>query len=167
MTHTFSGIIGWPVTYPGSSPIYILVKEYRSRSCCARCVYNIKVRLVVTPFTRLGSHLDTQVSDLGFRSMALNSFSLDFHPVVCLVSGHRGSHPSCTAWMLSLIAPALKACSTCLHLLLLLYHYLDLDSFSCLVCLNLELLICPSSLVLPFPITSYPQDLGFCFPSWA
>lgn len=37
--------------------------------------------------------------------MALNSFSLDFHPVVCLVSGHRGSHPSCTAWMLSLIAP--------------------------------------------------------------
>lgn len=56
------------------------------------------------------------------------------------------------------------ACSACLNLPLFWYLLLSLDSSDCLVCLNFELLICPSSLVLPFSIASFSPGSWLLFP---
>lgn len=165
MTHTFPGIVGWPVTYPQSSPIDILVKECRSSSCCIRCVYNIEVRPVVRTLPCAWLPPWYSVSHLGFRfwlwipsawiPTPLPTRSVDTEVLIL--------HALHGCW--AALPQARIACSVCLNLLLLLYLYLHMDFLNCLVCMNFELLVCSSSLVLPSPISPYRWDLDFCFPT--
>lgn len=118
----------------------------------------------LTPHLRLASHYS--LCDLGFRSLTLNSSSLDSDPITPLLYGYRRSpHFSfCGCWAPS--PPALMEHSACLKLLLLFHLSFYLDSSGCPVCLNFELLTRPSSLVLPTPTAPLRQNPDFCFPTW-
>lgn len=99
----------------------------------------------------------------GLKCLGLNSFSLDSDLITYLMCECRSPHPALHEhWASS--PPSPMACSACLNLLLLLYLSLYLDSSDHLVCLYFELLICRSSLVLPFSIALLSLGSWLLFP---
>lgn len=144
-----------------NSPVHLLVQECRSVSCFIKYMFSIEVRPAIRPSPKLGTSLLPLLP--WFRVSGSESFQLGFWPHYLPALWIQKSSPR-IAWALSLTTPGSDGIFCLLELLLLVYLSFYQDSSDCLVCLNLELLPCPSSLVRPVPTAPLAPESWGLFP---
>ena len=124
-------------------------------------MFSIEVRPALKPSPKLGTSLLPLLP--WFRVSGSESFQLGFWPHYLPALWIQKSSPR-IAWALSLITPGSDGIFCLLELLLLFYLSFCWDSSDCLVCLNLELLPCPPSLVRPVPTAPLAPESWVRFP---